>query len=111
MDCIFCKIVNGEIPSTKEYETDDLIVINDLNPQAPVHLLVIPKPHFSTLLNCNDEAVLSGLLNGVKDVARLKGFADDGFRTVINTNEGGGQTVFHLHIHILAGKPFSESVG
>jgi histidine triad (HIT) family protein len=110
MDCIFCKIVNGEIPSTLEYESDDLVVINDLNPQAPVHLLVIPKVHYSTLLDCDDDGVLSALLNGVKDVARLKGFADDGFRTIINTNEGGGQSVFHLHIHILAGKPFSESV-
>ncbi len=110
MDCIFCKIVNKEIPSTFEYETENLIVIKDLKPQAPVHLLVIPKAHFSTLLDCDDTGLLGTLLDGVKEVARLKGFADEGFRTVINTNEGGGQSVFHLHIHLLAGKSFSESV-
>jgi histidine triad (HIT) family protein len=111
MDCIFCKIVKKEIPAEVEYETDDLIVINDLNPQAPVHLLVISKIHYSTLLDCDDSVALGALLDGVKEVARLKGFADEGFRTVINTNEGGGQSVFHLHLHVLAGKPFSESVG
>ncbi len=111
MDCIFCKIVNKEIPATVEYETENLIIINDLNPQAPVHLLVIPKVHFSTLLDCDDTELLGQLLDGVKEVARQKGFADEGFRTVINTNEGGGQSVFHLHIHLLAKKAFSESVG
>lgn len=110
MDCIFCKIVNKEIPAKIEYETENLIVIKDLNPQAPVHLLVIPKAHFSTLLDCDDTELLGGLLDGVKEVARLKGFADEGFRIVINTNEGGGQSVFHLHIHLLARKSFSESV-
>lgn len=110
MDCIFCKIVAGEIPADVEYETDDLIVIKDVNPQAPIHLLVIPKTHSATLLDCKDRAALGGLLEGASEVARLKGFADKGFRTVINTNEGGGQSVFHLHLHILAGKRFSESV-
>ncbi|MBE9532352.1 MAG: histidine triad nucleotide-binding protein [Proteobacteria bacterium] len=111
MDCIFCKIVKGDIPATVEYETDELIVINDLNPQAPVHLLVIPKTHYSTLLDCDEAVVLGGLLEGVKEIAIRKGFADAGFRTVINTNKGGGQSVFHLHLHILAGKGFSESIG
>lgn len=111
MDCLFCKIVSGEIATSKEYETDDLIVIKDLHPQAPIHLLVIPKSHFSTLLDCDESKVLSDLLEGVKEVARRKGFAGEGFRTVINTNEGGGQSIFHLHMHVLAGKTFSESVG
>ncbi len=111
MDCIFCKIVDGEIPATVEYENDELMVIKDMNPQAPVHLLVIPKTHYPTLLDCDEAAVLSGLLEGVKKVARQKGFAEAGFRTVINTNKGGGQSVFHLHLHLLAGKGFSESVG
>jgi histidine triad (HIT) family protein len=111
MDCIFCKIVAKELPAEIVYETDDLIVIYDLNPQAPVHLLVIPKKHYSTLMECDDGALLSSLMDGVKEVAKLKGFADEGFRTVINTNEGGGQTVFHLHVHLLARKVFSEEIG
>ena len=111
MDCIFCKIVAGEIPAERVYETDELIVIKDLHPQAPVHLLVIPKKHYATLLDCDDNAVLGNLLDGVKEVARLKGFSEEGFRTVINTNAGGGQVVFHLHIHVLANKVFSEEIG
>ena len=111
MDCVFCKIVAGELPARIEHETDELIVIKDLNPQAPVHLLVISKKHFPTLMDCADNAVLGSMLDGVKEVARLKGFVDEGFRTIINTNAGGGQTVFHLHIHILAGRAFSEELG
>lgn len=111
MDCVFCKIIAGELPAKIVYDTDDLIVIYDMNPQAPVHLLVIPKKHYSTLMDCDDNAVLGGLLDGVKEVARLKGFAEEGFRIIINTNKGGGQVVFHLHIHILANKLFSEEIG
>ena len=110
MDCIFCKIVAGEIPGERVYETDELIVIEDLHPQAPLHLLVIPKKHYATLLDCGDNAVLGSLLDGVKEVARLKGFSEEGFRTVIKTNKGGGQVVFHLHIHVLANKVFSEEL-
>ena len=107
-DCIFCKIVDGSIPSTKVYEDDVCVAFNDLTPQAPTHVLIIPKEHLDSLAKAeaNHKDTLGHLLLSAAEIARSKGFADDGYRVVINTNNHGGQTVFHLHVHLLAGRQF-----
>jgi len=107
-DCIFCKIVSGEIPSTRVYEDDVCIGFNDLNPQAPTHILVVPKEHLDSLdkADSSQKELLGHLLLTSAEIARESGFAEDGYRVVINTNADGGQTVFHLHVHLLAGRPF-----
>ena len=107
-DCIFCKIVAGEIPSTKVYADETCIAFNDLSPQAPTHILVIPRDHIDSLdtASGDDKGALGHLLLTAAELARKQGFAEDGYRVVINTNADGGQTVFHLHVHLLAGRPF-----
>jgi histidine triad (HIT) family protein len=107
-DCIFCKIVSGDIPSTKMYEDDVCIAFNDLSPQAPTHILIIPRTHIDSLAKADsaDRETLGNLLLTAGEIARQKGFAEPGYRVVINTNDDGGQTVFHLHVHLLAGRPF-----
>jgi histidine triad (HIT) family protein len=107
-DCIFCKIIAGEIPSTRLFEDDVCIAFNDLNPQAPHHILIVPREHFDSLDKAEDghKPTLGHLLLTAANIARDTGFADDGYRVVINTNADGGQTVFHLHVHLLAGRPF-----
>ena len=102
-NCIFCKIANKEIPSTLVYEDDETVAFNDLNPQAPVHILVIPKKHFASLNELNDKNTMLALFKEVKNETKRLGITE--YRTVINTGESAGQTVFHLHIHILAGRP------
>jgi histidine triad (HIT) family protein len=107
-DCIFCKIASGEIPSTKVYEDDVCVAFNDLSPQAPTHILVIPRDHVDSLDKAegNSKETLGHLLLSAAEIARQHGFAENGYRVVINTNADGGQTVFHLHVHLLAGRPF-----
>ncbi len=105
-DCIFCKIVSGDIPSTKVYEDDTAVAFNDLTPQAPVHILIVPKEHVDSLDKASDPEALGLLLTAAAEIARRDGFAENGYRVVINTNADGGQTVFHLHVHLLAGRPF-----
>lgn len=107
-DCIFCKIADGQISTEKLFEDDRCVAFNDLDPQAPTHLLVIPKRHIDSLdkTSNGDADLLGHLLLTAAAIARSRGFADDGYRTVINTNRDGGQTVFHLHVHLLAGRPF-----
>ena len=107
-DCIFCKIVKLEIPSNILYEDDSVIAINVLNPQAETHVLVIPKTHVASLAELEDEKLMSAILKGVKATAKKLGLTD--YRTIINTGAGAGQTVFHLHVHILAGK-LTEKLG
>lgn len=101
-DCIFCKIANGEIPSNKLYEDDSIVVFNDLNPQAPVHVLMIPKKHIDSLDAAaqEDAPLLSHMMLKIKDIAKSLEL-ENGYRVVINTGDDGGQTVKHLHIHIL----------
>ncbi|HWU84682.1 MAG TPA: histidine triad nucleotide-binding protein [Rhodocyclaceae bacterium] len=103
-DCIFCKIVEGKIPAKKVYEDADLLAFHDINPAAPVHVLVIPKQHIETLYDCNDgnAAMLGKLFAKLGEIAREQGLAD-GFRTIVNTGRVGGQEVYHLHAHILGG--------
>lgn len=103
-DCIFCKIANGLIPCNFVYETDKVVAFDDLNPQAPIHTLIIPKEHFETLEDINNKELLGELMLAAKEVAKIKN-AKNGFRTVINTKKEAGQEVFHMHIHLLAGRP------
>ena len=107
-NCLFCKIIAGDIPSARIYEDDLCMAFNDISPQAPVHILIIPRDHFDSLAKAESrhQAVLGHLLLTAADIARQKGFAEDGYRVVINTNSDGGQTVFHLHVHLLAGRQF-----
>ena len=102
-DCIFCKIANHEIPTTPVYEDENVIAFNDLNPQAPVHILVIPKKHTASLIDVQDSDMMNYLFEAVRNIVKQEKITD--FRTVINTGSEAGQTVFHLHIHILAGRP------
>lgn len=105
-ECLFCRIVRKEIPASVVYEDNDVVVFNDINPQAPLHALVIPKRHIATLndLSPQDDAIIGQLVRRAAAVAGEKGYADRGFRTVFNTNAEAGQTVFHIHLHVLAGR-------
>lgn len=101
-NCIFCKIALKEIPTSLVYEDDGVVAFNDLNPQAPTHILVIPKKHYASLNDVDDTALLGNLLNTVKKIAKKLGIKE--YRTVINTGKEAGQEVFHLHIHLLSGR-------
>ncbi|HTR19460.1 MAG TPA: histidine triad nucleotide-binding protein [Gemmatimonadales bacterium] len=103
-DCIFCKVANGEIPAAVVKRTDRFVAFKDINPQAPTHFLVIPTHHIASLDQTKDAALLGDLLSMARDVARDLGIATKGYRVVINTNPDGGQTVFHLHAHVLGGR-------
>lgn len=102
--CLFCRIVRREIPAKIVHETDDTLVFADINPQAPVHLLVIPKTHVASLNETEDPALVGRLALVAADIAKREGFAAAGYRAVINTNADAGQTVFHVHLHLLAGR-------
>jgi histidine triad (HIT) family protein len=105
-DCIFCKIVAGEIPADLVYEDDAVIAFRDLNPQAPTHVLVIPRRHIATLndLGPEDADIMGRLFLAAREIAAREGFAEAGYRTVVNCNEAGGQSVFHIHLHLLGGR-------
>ena len=103
-DCLFCKIIDGDIPSSKVYEDDDVFAFNDIHPKAPTHVLVIPKIHIPTLADAKDPALLGTLMDRVNHIANDVLNLEAGYRVVINVREGGGQEVFHLHAHILGGK-------
>ena len=105
-DCLFCKIIAREIPARLIYEDERMVAIEDINPQAPMHVLVIPKAHIATLndLGAGNDALVGEMTRRAAAIARERGFADRGFRTVFNTNGEAGQTVFHIHLHALAGR-------
>lgn len=112
-NCIFCKIIRGEIPSKKVFEDERILVIEDLSPQAPLHLLCIPKKHF---VNCvdmtaSDDELVGYILRKAGQIAVQKGFVESGFRLVQNNGAGAGQSVFHLHVHLLAGRDFAWPPG
>ena len=111
--CLFCRIVAQEIPSELVHEDDRSLVIRDLNPQAPTHLLVIPREHIESLDDASqkDEALLGHLLRVAAKVANAEGLAAGGYRTVINNGAGAGQSVFHLHVHVLGGRPMNWPPG
>lgn len=106
-ECVFCRIARKEIPARLVYEDDEVVAFDDLNPQAPVHVLVIPRRHISTLndLSPADDALLGKLSRVAAQVAREKGVAEAGWRSVVNVNREGGQVVFHVHLHCLGGRP------
>lgn len=105
-DCLFCKIRAGDIPADIVFEDDDVLAFNDVNPQAPVHILIIPKRHISTVNDIEDadEAIMGKLFSVAKTLASQQGIADDGYRLVVNCNEKAGQTVFHIHMHLMGGR-------
>ena len=104
--CLFCRIIKGEIPSSKVYEDDKLFAFNDINPQAPTHVLVVPKLHVGTLndLEAAHDGLVGEMVRRGSAIARERGHADHGFRTVFNCNADAGQTVFHIHLHVLGGR-------
>ena len=105
-DCLFCKIRDGDIPCNFVYQDDDVLAFNDVNPQAPTHILIIPKRHIATIndLEAGDEAVMGKMFAAAKIIAAQFDLSDDGYRLVVNCNEGAGQTVFHIHMHLLGGR-------
>jgi histidine triad (HIT) family protein len=103
-DCLFCKIVRGEIPAAKVGETASCLAFKDIAPQAPVHVLVIPKAHYDSLENVPSGAVVGEMAELAQRVARELGVAESGYRAVMNTNDDGGQTVHHIHMHVLGGR-------
>ena len=106
-DCIFCKIANGDFGTEFILETDDIVAFRDINPQAPEHILVIPKNHYDNLLEVDEPEILSKLMQGVQQVSKKLELKE--FRTVINTGKQAGQTVFHVHIHMIGGKELSAT--
>jgi histidine triad (HIT) family protein len=112
-DCLFCKIAKREIPASIVYEDGDLVAFNDINPQAPLHALIVPKRHIASLntLTAADDGLIGAMARCAAKLAADRGYADHGFRTVFNTNADAGQTVFHVHMHVLAGRRFNWPPG
>ncbi len=111
-DCLFCKIIKGEIPSTKVYEDGDILAFNDINPAAPIHILVIPKKHIESLAHMQkeDEAIVGKIYGVINKIAEEKGFKDNGYRVIVNCGKDAGQEVMHLHFHVLAGAKFGDKI-
>jgi histidine triad (HIT) family protein len=112
-DCLFCKIAEGKIPCGKVYEDEQVLAFDDIHPMAPVHVVIIPKEHVSTLLDVDVKKIdiAGNLIDAAQKVARIKGIATKGFRAVINCNAEGGQVVFHLHMHVLGGRKLQDQLG
>lgn len=105
MSCLFCNIIEGKIPSNKVYENDHVFAFADINPQAPVHVLVVPKKHIKNIdeLDADKSVIMSEIFLAVREIAKQKGLGK-GYRVIINNNEAGGQVIWHLHVHILGGR-------
>ena len=103
-DCLFCKMVAGEIQPAVVYETDQILAFRDINPRAPIHVLIIPKRHVATLDDLDDPALAGELLLAARQIARQEEIADSGYRTVVNCRRDAGQEVYHLHVHVLGGR-------
>jgi len=112
-DCIFCKIVKGDIPCNKVYEDADVLAFDDIHPMAPVHVIVVPKNHISTLMDVDTKKtdIMNKLIAAAQKVAKIKKIDASGFRTAINCNAEGGQVVFHLHMHVLGGRKLQDPLG
>ena len=106
MGCLFCNIINGTTPSTKVYENDSVYAFEDINPQAPVHVLVIHKSHVETIedLTADNSSIMSDIILAVKEIARTKGVDRKGYRVIINNGPAGGQIIWHLHVHVMGGR-------
>ena len=111
-DCLFCKIVKGEVPSNKVYEDEEIVAFYDIDPAAPIHILVIPKKHIASLahLEKEDEKLVGRIYGVINQIAEEKGFKEEGYRVIVNCGENGGQEIMHLHFHILAGKRLGEKI-
>ena len=105
-DCLFCKLVAGQIPASIVYQDDQLVVFKDINPQAPLHVLIIPRKHIASLndLSDADDVLVGSMIRRAAALAKEHGYSEGGYRTVFNTNRDAGQTVFHIHLHLLAGR-------
>ena len=109
-DCLFCRIIAGEIPGHVVYENDAVYAFRDINPQAPVHVLIVPKKHMANVLEC-DAATAAALADAIRVVAEKEGVAESGFRVISNCGRDGAQSVNHLHVHLLGGKALPERMG
>ena len=110
-DCLFCRIARGEIPVTRVAENERFVAFRDINPQAPTHVLVIPREHVASLDEATDSLMLGEMMLMAQAVARHEGIVTNGYRTVLNTNAGAGQSVFHLHAHVLGGRAMTWPPG
>ena len=113
MSCLFCRIIAGDVPASTVYEDADMLAFTDINPQAPLHVLIVPKRHISTLndLIAGDDRLVGEMVRRAAAIAKEKGYDESGFRTVFNTNAGAGQSVFHVHLHLLAGRSLAWPPG
>ena len=111
-DCLFCKIIKGEIPSNKVYEDDEILAFYDINPAAKIHILVIPKKHIESLAHMEkeDEEIVGKIYGVINKIAQEKGFKQSGYRVIVNCGKDAGQEVMHLHFHILAGAKFGDKI-
>ena len=109
-DCLFCKIIRGEIPSSKVFENDEVFAFSDIHPQAPVHVLIVPKKHVANMLEGVDAGIMDGLMRAAVQIAREQGLAENGFRLITNCGRDGAQSVNHLHFHLLGGRKLSETM-
>jgi histidine triad (HIT) family protein len=112
-DCLFCKIVAGTIPSKTVYEDELCLAFHDINPQAPIHVVIVPRKHIATLndVTLNDRVIAGNLMFAAANIAKTLGFDEAGYRVALNTNKDAGQTVFHIHLHVLAGRQLSWPPG
>ena len=113
MSCLFCKIIGREIPASIVYEDDDMIAFDDINPQASTHVLIVPKLHIATLnaLDAGHDGLVGALVRRAAAIAEARGLSEQGYRTVFNTNADAGQTVFHIHLHLLGGRSMAWPPG
>ena len=111
-DCLFCKIIKGDIPSDKVYEDEEILAFKDINPAAPIHILVIPKKHISSLIDIEpeDEMLIGKIYSVINKIAEQQGVKENGYRVIVNCGEDGGQEVMHLHFHLLAGRELGEKI-
>lgn len=112
-NCLFCRIIAGEVPGTLLHQDDRLVVLQDINPQAPLHALVVPRKHIATLndLGPDDDGLVGEMLRRAAWLAQERGFGERGYRTVFNCNREAGQTVYHIHLHVLGGRPLAWPPG
>ena len=111
-DCLFCKIIKGEIPSTKVYEDEYVYAFKDIEPVAPIHILVVPKKHIETLLDVSEEDkdLISYIYQTINKIAKENGFAESGFRVIVNCGKDSGQEVMHIHFHVIGGKKLGDKI-
>jgi histidine triad (HIT) family protein len=110
-NCLFCRIARGEIPAAIVYQTEDVVAFRDIDPRAPTHVLIIPREHVASLDEAKDPRMLGELLLAAAEIARKEGLLPEGYRTVVNTGAGAGQSVFHVHAHLLGGRKFTWPPG